>query len=185
MTGTMRSLLRPLAVSAALCVAAPMAAQVAPASGAPADARATSNAAVLTPAGTRGAGPNGATLRCRDGSHPAPGAADTACADKGGVAVRYPLVPIPGAPPGEQRAAARRASSDAAQRKAAEARVRAEPPAPPAAERRAATVVPVEPRPADATLLCHDGTVIRADTTAVRCAAHGGVKGRFSARPRP
>jgi hypothetical protein len=177
----MRTLLRTVAVSTALLIAAPATAQVAPASGAPADVRAPSDLVVLAPAGTRGAGPNGATLRCRDGSHPAPGAADAACADKGGVAARYPLIPIPGAPPAEQRAAARRAASEAAQKKATAAEVRA---APPTVGPRNATVVPVEPRPADATLLCNDGTVIRADTTATRCATHGGLKGRFTPRPR-
>lgn len=134
------------------------------------------DSAYRAPADTRGAGPNGATLRCRDGSYPAPKAPDSACDGKGGVLVRFPLIPVP----------ARRTDAAPARslRTLPPGATLATPPAAPTAESRAAERVPAAVPPANATLLCRDGTYIVSDTTAARCAAHGGVRGRFPVRPR-
>lgn len=121
----------------------------------------------------RGSGPNGATLRCRDGSHPAPFAADAACADKGGVLHRYAL----------------RATPQQAAPAAAPARAQARVQAPSAAQvdsARPAGFVPFDQRramdapqsavpPAGASLRCNDGTWILRDTVSARCANRGGV----------
>ena len=125
------------------------------------------------PASVRGAGPNGATLRCRDGSHPAPLAPETACDGKGGVAVRYPRIATPAAP---TRATAPAASTPPA------AAVQAEPEAPAPTPSRANVRIDAERPPADATLHCNDGTFIRADTSAARCASHGGLRARIPRR---
>lgn len=174
--------LRSLLLAAALPLTAhPAAAQTA-AMAAPRDS------GYRAPATTRGAGPNGATIRCRDGSHPVPNAPDAACDRKGGVLLRYPtlraparptstagVVPAPAPPaaparPTELRASgttagmAPRGASTAAQAKVLSGRA------------------PAGPPPRDATLLCGDGTVIRSDTASVACAPHGGVKLRFLKR---
>lgn len=141
-------------------------------------------ASYQAPAATRGAGPNGATMRCKDGSHPAVTAPATACDARGGVLVRYPLLTTPVTPArGEETvlpvpAAARPRDgvlgrgTTTSTRTTASATAPVETPGP----RRA-----VRP-PADATLLCGDGTFVRADTASARCAAHGGVKLRFLKR---
>jgi len=127
----------------------------------------------------RGSGPNGATIRCRDGSYPAPMAPDAACEGKGGVGVRYPLQATPQqvappAPPPAMRAVGR-----------PEAR-----PAPPDSfvpwRERAARVEAENEKlrlPEGATLRCGDGTWILRDTTSARCAGRGGVQLRFAGRP--
>ncbi len=153
-------------VAALALLASPAAAQQ------PATGTARADSAYRAPGATRGAGPNGATLRCGDGSYPAPLASDAACEGKGGVRVRFPLLRTP-AP--------------------ASTRVRPAPTAPPAVnaesetpkptESRANVRIPAERPPADATLLCKDGTFIRADTSAARCGAHGGLQVRLR-RPR-
>lgn len=133
-------------------------------------------ASYRAPAEMRGTGPGGATLRCADGSHPAPMAPASACATRGGVLFRYPLrtsptasgaggeateIPVPPAARARTTSGATTHRADAA---------RGDTP------RRA-------PRPpSDATLLCDDGTFIRADSASARCAAHGGVKLRFVRR---
>lgn len=122
------------------------------------------------PGSVTGSGPNGATIRCRDGSHPAPMAPDAACSAKGGVLLRYPL----------RRTAA---PSSAPALIAAPATPTIPAPQPPARVRPAGDgVVPVRRPPADATLLCVDGTFITADTSAAACGARGGVKVRFLKR---
>lgn len=122
------------------------------------------------PGTVTGSGPNGATIRCRDGSHPAPMAPDAACATKGGVLLRYPL----------RRTAA---PSSAPALLAAPATPTFPAPKPPARVRPAGDgVVPVRRPPADATLLCMDGTFITTDTSAAACGAKGGVKARFLKR---
>jgi len=139
---------------------------LAPAAG---TARNTPTAAVMT-----GTGPNGATLRCRDGSHPAPFAADAACADKGGVLHRYTL-----------RATPQQAARPAAPAARTQARVQA-PSAAQADSARPAGFVPYDQRraldagetatpPTGATLRCNDGTWIVRDTVTARCASRGGV----------
>lgn len=126
-----------------------------------------------------GSGPNGATIRCRDGSHPAPNAAASACDDKGGVGLRYPMRAVPN-PVVTAPAAAAAATPPAA--------VRApEPPLRPwserAAEVREAERAAMPPR--DATLHCNDGTFIARDTSAARCATHGGVRTRLAPNTQP
>lgn len=151
----------------ALCVAVPVAAQeaimVAPGA---------TDSSTRAPAALRGAGPNGATIRCRDGSHPAPNAPAGACDDKGGVLLRYPMLRVPA-------------------RTSAPALVKAPEPPPSASPSRPAALMTAPPGstpagapPADATQVCRDGTVIRVDTTAAACAARGGVGLRFRRRPR-
>lgn len=161
--------------------AAPLAAQ----SSQPPAAETPQPVAASTP--VRGFGPDGATLRCRDGSYPAPGAADSACDGKGGVLVRFPRRLDP-----PQRAA------DAASRapSAPPLRLRQVPPRdtlPPEGfvpyeelRRRAQRRNDAARRiPEGATLLCKDGTFIVRDTTAARCQFHGGVNLRLEAERSP
>ncbi len=136
---------------------------------------APSGTGTRAPAALRGAGPNGATLKCRDGSHPAANAPSSACDGKGGVLLRYPMLRTP---------ASANASANAS------AVVRAPAPPRPVAAPRQPTVrgaptptVPLGPPPEDATMACRDGTMIRRDTTTAACASHGGIALRF--RPRP
>jgi hypothetical protein len=120
---------------------------------------------LVKPTELRGLGPNGATLRCRDGSYPAPFAPESACDAKGGVLVKFRVrgspAPLP-APPA----------------------VAETPPTVtvPLLERppsKANTVIAPPPKPDGATLLCRDGTYVTADTSVTRCAQRGGVKVRF------
>lgn len=119
----------------------------------------------VTPSNLRGLGPNGATLRCRDGSYPVAFAPESACDGKGGVMVKFRVtgspapIPVPAAPA------------------APPAIVEPVPTRPPS---RANEFVPAPERPQGATLLCRDGTYIVADTSALRCAGHRGVKIRFT-----
>lgn len=132
-------------------------------------------ASYRAPAVVRGAGPNGATLQCRDGSFPAPAAADAACDRHGGVLARFPLI----RQPGPSTAADLRLPTPAAVTD--EAALVAPPPVTP---RRADVLVRVPSRPSDATAVCADGTYIRADSAVTaRCATHGGVHLRFAPRP--
>lgn len=125
-----------------------------------------------------GSGPNGATLRCRDGSYPAPMAPTSACDGKGGVLVRFPVKATP------QQAAT-------AAPPAARSAARSNPlPAPPESfvpwRARAAQVNAqnaAQRPPAGATLRCNDGTWIVSDTTQARCANAGGVQMRLPHRP--
>ena len=130
---------------------------------------------VREPAAWVGAGPGGATLRCRDGSYPAPRAADSACESKGGVMVRFPLKPVPGPSTPTPPAPAARAATPVP---SGSATTSSRSPAP--------AVRPARPEPvtvpSDATLLCTDGTIIRADTVAARCGEHGGLRARFPRR---
>lgn len=144
---------------------------------------ATPPAASKPVAGAQGFGPNGATLRCRDGSYPAAGAPDSACDGKGGVLVRYPSRPV------------RPAKAVAAPAAGSAAAARTEPTATPAP----ADFVPfseVQARvegdkarrarpPEGATLLCQDGSYVVADTASIRCQQKGGVRARFTPQPRP
>ena len=133
-----------------------------------------------------GFGPNGATLRCRDGFLPAPGAPDAACAERGGVAARYPLRRRP------LRAEA--AATNAAARSGATAQsqpARPDSGAKPAgfesyAQRRAradSINAAIARPPQGATLQCGDGTWIVNDTTTARCAARGGVRVSLPRQP--
>ncbi|HRN53405.1 MAG TPA: hypothetical protein PK788_07905, partial [Gemmatimonadaceae bacterium] len=56
----------------------------------PAQAQGTETVVPAAGMGGIGSGPNGATLRCKDGSYPTAGAPDSACDGKGGVLVRFP-----------------------------------------------------------------------------------------------
>lgn len=141
-------------------------------------------ASYQAPAETRGAGPNGATMRCKDGTHPAATAPASACDARGGVLVRYPLLTVPAAPMsgGEETVipvprGARGAEGAMAARDGRGGGATA-------AGRDAGRDAPrrVTRPPADATLLCTDGTYVRADTTSARCGAHGGVRLRFQRR---
>lgn len=130
-----------------------------------------------------GVGPNGATLRCRDGFYPSPGAPDSACQDRGGVLVRFPLRRTPSRAAEARASAARDAQARSARSTTASAASRADSTVPPGFEpyavrraradsiNRAATTPP-----AGATLLCMNGTWIVRDTTQSRCASHGGVR---------
>lgn len=136
---------------------------------------APSGTGTRAPAALRGAGPNGATLKCRDGSHPAANAPTSACDGRGGVLLRYPMLRTP---------ASANTSANAS------AVVRAPAPPRPVAAPHQPTVrgaptptVPLGPPPEDATMACRDGTMIRRDTTTAACASHGGIALRF--RPRP
>jgi len=128
-----------------------------------------------------GSGPNGATLRCKDGSYPAPGAADAACDGKGGVLVRFPARRTP-QPPAAVSAPTRPPAVRAAPRDTT-------PPAGfvPWRERRAraAEESAQQRMPEGATLRCSDGTWVVRDTTSVRCASHGGVQLRIAPAMRP
>jgi hypothetical protein len=128
-----------------------------------------------------GHGPNGATLRCRDGSYPAPGAADSACEGKGGVLVRFPLVRRP-----EAASATRQQNTPPARDPRLTARDTILPDGVITHEamRRqveAANALGGRP-PAGATLLCVNGTYVVADTSSTRCAQAGGVRLRFESR---
>lgn len=128
------------------------------------------DASYRAPGTVVGTGPNGATLRCRDGSHPAPMAPDAACQGKGGVLLRYPV----------RRTAAPSATPALVTAPAAPT---IPAPTPPARVRPTGDgVIPARRPPADATLLCVDGTFITADTAAAACGAHGGVKVRLLKR---
>lgn len=141
------------------------------------DRPASAAAAARPEVPTVGTGPDGATLRCRDGSYPAPKAPESACAEKGGVLVRFPLrhVPPTAASVAETRIAPR-----------VEAHATEPDTAVPAgfipfAVRRSARDTLTGP-PAGATLLCKDGTYVVRDTSAARCQARGGLKLRFETR---
>jgi hypothetical protein len=120
-----------------------------------------------------GTGPNGAKLRCRDGSYPAANAADNACDAKGGVLVRFPLRRVP-----ERAGPMPRAAAPAVPAPPAD-------PTPEPALRATAPRAPAQTVPANATLLCVDGTFIVSDTASVRCAGKGGVSVIFPATRRP
>jgi hypothetical protein len=140
--------------------------------------------------GGTGSGPNGATLRCKDGSYPAPGAADSACDGKGGVLVRFPVRRAP-----ELRAAGEARTEPAAVRQAREARARqgaAPDTTPPEGfvpwrdrRARAAEEATAARMPAGATMRCADGTWIVRDTTSSRCAPHRGVELRIGTPAQP
>lgn len=130
------------------------------------------------PASVRGSGPGGATLRCADGSLAAPGASDAACSAKGGVGARYPLLRTPGA----VAAPAPNTSSAPTVTPASAPATSPEVPRPTPAP--ASTPSTSARPPVDATLLCGDGSYIRADTASTRCASRGGVRIRFIPRVR-
>ncbi len=167
-----------LRVAAALIVVTASAAQLDAQGAAPAE-----SAVPVGSAAVRGFGPNGATLRCRDGFHPTPGATDAACAQRGGVAARYPLRQTP------QRAANAVADPASAARETQPARPDST--AKPAgfesyAQRRAradSINAAISRPPQGATLPCGDGSWIVNDTTAARCAARGGVRVALPRQP--
>jgi hypothetical protein len=131
---------------------------------------------VAAPVVRRGAGPNGATMRCRDGTYPAPGAAASACDSKGGVLVRFPVRVTP--QPVIQSVAARSAPAKAPRDTA--------PPAGFSPWKDRAAVAATQnavPAPQGATLRCQDGTWIARDTSSLRCANHGGVQSRIAQPP--
>lgn len=130
-----------------------------------------------------GHGPNGATLRCRDGSYPSAGAPDSACDTKGGVLARFPVVRRPAATPAAQ---VRKAPP------ARDPRLTTRDTTPPEGfvthEEMRRQVQAANARggrpPEGATLLCANGTYVVADTAAARCAQAGGVRLRFEPRRR-
>ncbi|MBM3884480.1 MAG: hypothetical protein FJ361_01380 [Gemmatimonadetes bacterium] len=152
---------------AAIAVAAPVAAQEATMT-----ASGNNDSSYRAPAVRRGAGPNGATLKCRDGSHPAANAPASACDGKGGVLLRYPMLRIPARP------------TTPATVKAPEPPRPATPARPTAVRAAPAATIPTGEPPADATQICRDGTMIRVDTTTAACAAHGGVALKLRRRSR-
>jgi len=123
-----------------------------------------------------GSGPNGATLRCRDGSYPAALATDSACEGKGGVLVRFPLQRTPANGPALRRTSPHPVPADSAPAPA----LRIEP-----TPDRSKVIVPASLPPANATLQCGDGTFIVSDTSSVRCAQRGGVAMIIPQRRRP
>ncbi len=143
--------------------------------------------APASPTAVRGNGPNGATLRCRDGSYPAPGAPDAACADKGGVLVRFPTRNVP-TPPARQVPPQVRAAQGGAQPAASAVRADSAPAGfSPWRDResKAAEEARAQRAPEGATLRCVDGTWIVRDTASTRCSAHGGLQLRVNPRPGP
>ncbi|MBL8996614.1 MAG: hypothetical protein JNL44_04770 [Gemmatimonadetes bacterium] len=125
----------------------------------------------------RGAGPNGATLRCRDGSYPAALAPDSACEGKGGVLVRFPLLRTPqNGTPAVRATGPRPLPGDTVVTPA----IKLDP-----VPDRSNVLVPAELPPADATLQCGDGTYVVRDTSSTRCAGKGGVAMIFPPRRRP
>lgn len=120
-----------------------------------------------------GSGPNGATLRCRDGSYPAALAPESACAEKGGVLVRFPLRRTPQNGPQLRRTTPHPIPPDSTPAPA----LKSEP-----VPDRSNVVVPAALPPANATLQCGDGTFIVSDTSSVRCAQRGGVAAIFPRR---
>lgn len=127
-----------------------------------------------------GTGPNGAKMRCRDGSYEPVAAPENACDAKGGVLVRFPLRRVPQPAPRLPRisAPAVAAAAPAGAERTADA-LRAT-----AASGGKGEVAAPGP-PADATLLCGDGSFIVADTARVRCAGKGGVSVIYPQRRRP
>jgi hypothetical protein len=154
-------------------------------------AQATTEAPVsvlpAAPSAPRGTGPNGATLRCRDGSYPAANSPDTACDGKGGVLVRYPVVRPSGEATARANAAAAAATAAARQERRREPADSVTPPPGfvPYSQRRAAARDTLRPPPDGATLLCGDGSYVVRDTTAARCQDRGGVQLRLEAAKRP
>lgn len=128
---------------------------------------------------TEGSGPNGATMRCKDGSYPPNGAPDSACNGRGGILVRFPLRRYPQPSTAPRLVAAPRPPSAPADTATANALLR-EPPM----VNRAREFLPAERPPAEATLLCNDGTFVVRDTTSTRCATRGGVMLRFPPQAR-
>ena len=151
----------------ALCVASPVTAQQAALAASP-----SRDSSYRAPAALRGAGPNGAPLKCRDGSHPAANAPASACDGKGGVLLRYPMLRIPARPSAPTTV------------KAPEAPRPTVPARPTTLRATTPATVPTGEPPADATQICRDGTMIRVDTTAAACAARGGVALRLRRRSR-
>lgn len=129
------------------------------------------DSSLVKPTDLKGMGPNGATLRCRDGSYPAPFAPESACDAKGGVLVKFRVrgTPAPLPAPPATPAAPQSVTVPLMER-------------PPS---KANMVIAPAVRPEGATLLCRDGSYVVADTSATRCAQKGGVKVRFlPGRPR-
>lgn len=142
----------------------------------PAQAQGTEIAVPAPGMGGNGSGPNGATLRCKDGSYPAAGAPDSACDGKGGVLVRFPVRQRP-----------QPTAAVTAPRRPAAARTAPRDTTPPDGfvpwrdRRSAAAADDAKLRAPDgATLRCTDGTWVVRDTTSLRCASHGGVQLRIA-----
>jgi hypothetical protein len=129
---------------------------------------------------TEGSGPNGATMRCKDGSYPPNGAPDSACDGKGGILVRFPLRRFPQASTAPKLVAAPSAPRAPVDTATANALLR-EPPM----VNRAKEFRPAERPPANAALQCNDGSYVVSDTTSARCATRGGVMTRFAPVRRP
>ena len=153
-----------------LLASAPLAAQAAAPAGSPGAAATAAPARTPLPECVEGTGPNGAAMRCRDGTFQAVSAGDAACDARGGIAVRFPLKRTPIAPaPAGRRSAPAPAAGAASTAPAVQA-------APFAS--RANVVVPAEPVPACASLQCGDGSYVVQDTRARalrrprRCPAH-------------
>ncbi len=158
-----------------------VAAQTATAAPKPTDAAARAATPPVPPIveRTEGSGPNGATMRCKDGSYPPNGAADSACDGKGGILVRFPLRRFPQASSVPRIVAAPAAPRPPSDTATANALLR-EPPM----VNRAREFLPAERPPADATLQCNDGSYVVRDTTSARCATRGGVMLRFPSQLR-
>ncbi len=145
---------------------------------APPAAMAASPASPTVPGETlTGSGPNGATMRCRDGSYPAPLAPDSACEGKGGILVRFPVLRRPAPRPAVKVTPAPALPGDEAASTAPSVET-------PTAS-RANIVIPAPRVPDGATMQCRDGSFVVADTSATRCSARGGVHVRFPQRVRP
>lgn len=158
----------------------------------PARAHAQDTATVVRPVGTTpqpapagrprlaenvvGTGPNGATMRCKDGSYPAVNAPATACDSKGGVLVRFPLRRTPENGPALRRAGPVAPPADTVSTTA----LKLEP-----MPERSREIVPAVMPPANATLQCGDGTFVVRDTSSVRCTGKGGVALIFPPRRSP
>lgn len=162
----MRSLCLVLGVAAAFATPTLAASQAAPAD---------STRRVFPTAMRTGAGPDGATLRCRDGSYPRPFAPDAECEGKGGVLVRFPVRSVPALPNASPFAV----QADPFAHGSIAVADSSPPPGFAPFVSRAGDREPAFRVPAGATFLCANGTFVVRDTASVRCAAHGGVSIQF------
>ena len=118
-----------------------------------------------------GTGPNGATMRCKDGTYLTTDAPATACDSNGGILVRFPLKRVPQTAPRLERVPAPTVPTGASSKDSTQAASLVVP-----FENRAGVTVPAQRPPAGATLQCGDGTFVVRDTSSTRCVGKGGVR---------
>lgn len=133
--------------------------------------------------------PDGALIRCNDGTWAPKGATVAACETHGGLAYRLPEIIAPPAPLARPDASTPKftprpapsgalSSEERAQRNADAAAAQAK------SIKTTRVMAPTAP-PADATLACKDGTYLSGQAEAARCDAHGGLAVFLPAARRP